>query len=203
MKKYFTFWAVFYILCLLFIFPTLTYFITGIPEYLDRTTVTSKFWFVSHIVSGILIFAIAPFQFSSTIRNRNLTRHRKMGKAFILLSMYCILTLFMSIIPKSLCESCKASQYLVTTLWLVFLVAAYLSIIQKRIALHQRLMISAFICAAYFVTVRIINLTSMGFFNYISKDESQAYFISDIAAWFVPLSIVWIYWITQNSKTAS
>jgi len=201
MKKYFTFWAVFYILCLLFIFPTLTYFITGIPEYLDRTTSTSKFWFISHIISGVLIFILAPFQFSSTFRNRNIKRHRNMGKAFILLSMYCILTLFISIIPKSLCESCKVSQYMVTTLWLVFIVAAYLSIIQKRIALHQRLMISAFICAAYFVTVRIINLTSMGFFNYISKDESQAYFISDIAAWLVPLSIVWIYWITQNSKT--
>jgi hypothetical protein len=61
-------------------------------------------------------------------------------------------------------------------------------------------MISAFICAAYFVIVRVIDKTSMNFFNYIAKDDSQAYFISDIATWVVPLFIIWSYWIIKNSK---
>src|SRR5690606_4829892 len=122
------------------------------------------------------------------------------GMIYILLSIYCILTLYVSILPNSSCKSCMISQYMVTTLWLAFIVTAYLSIIRKRILLHQRLMISAFICAAYFVTVRIIDNTSMGFFNFIAKNEPQAYFISDIVTWLVPLVIIWSYWMIQNRK---
>lgn len=200
MKKYFTFWLVFFLLFLLFLFPSITYLSSGFPEYLGRTTFISKFWFFTHIISGVLIFVIAPFQFSTSFRKRNVVQHRRIGMIYILLSIYCILTLYVSILPNSSCKSCMISQYMVTTLWLAFIVTAYLSIIRKRILLHQRLMISAFICAAYFVTVRIIDNTSMGFFNFIAKNEPQAYFISDIVTWLVPLVIIWSYWMIQNRK---
>lgn len=200
MKTYNIFWMLFFLLVLLFLIPIFGYFFNGMPEFLGRNTITDKSWFVGHIISGLLIFAMAPFQFSSTFRNKNYARHRKIGKLYILLSIFCILTLYVSIIPKSLCESCKMSQYMVTSLWLIFIITAYISVIQKRIVIHKRLMISAFICAAYFVTVRIISLTSMDFFNYIAKNESQAYFISDVAVWLVPLIIIWMYWSFQNSK---
>ncbi|MGF1554985.1 DUF2306 domain-containing protein [Paucihalobacter sp.] len=183
MKLYHSIWLIFFLLVLIFLIPTLGYFKSGIPEYLNRTTFLSRFWFVAHIISGLLVFALAPFQFSAAYKKRNYTQHRKLGKLYIFLSLLCILTLLVSILPKSLCESCKISQYMVTSLWLGFIIAAYVSIISKRIILHKRLMISAFICASYFVTVRIIALTSMGFFNYLTKNESQAYFISDLAVW--------------------
>ncbi|TPV32775.1 DUF2306 domain-containing protein [Paucihalobacter ruber] len=200
MKLYHSIWLIFFLLVLIFLIPTLGYFQSGIPEYLNRTSFLSRFWFVAHIISGLLVFALAPFQFSAAYRNRNYANHRRVGKFYIVLSLVCILTLFISIVPKGLCESCKISQYMVTTLWLIFIMAAYISIINKRITLHKRLMISAFICAAYFVTVRIISLTSMGFFNYLTKNESQAYFISDLAVWLVPLTIIWINWLFQNLK---
>lgn len=199
MKKYFIFWVSFFILFLLFVCPTTNYVSKGIPEYLGRTTRMGQFWLVSHIISGVIIYAIAPFQFSTAFRNKSLARHRLIGKIYILISIYCISTLFISIIPRSLCVSCQPSQYLATTMWLVFLIAAYISIIQKRILLHQQFMISAFICAAYFVVVRIIDNTAMGFFYYVAKNEPQAYLISDLSAWLIPLIIIWTYWRFQNS----
>ncbi len=202
MKKYVTFWILFFILFLLFVFPTTNYFSTGIPDFLQRTTTISKFWFISHIVSGIFLYIIAPFQFSTYVRRKYLPKHRLLGKIFIILSFYCICTLYLNIIPNGLCDSCRPSNYLVTTLWLLFIIAAYISIRQKKVILHQRLMISAFICAAYFVVVRVIDKTSMNFFKSISGNESQAYLISDIASWFIPLSIIWTYWIIQNAKTS-
>lgn len=201
MKKYLAFWMLFFILFLLFISPKIYYLITsGIPEYLKRTTFISQFWFVTHIISGTLVYAIAPFQFSTPLRKRYSTQHHTIGKLYIVLSIYCILTLYISIIPKGLCKSCQISHYLVTTIWLVFVCSAYLSITQRRILLHQRFMISAFICAAYFVIVRAIVNPSMSFFNYIARDEDEAYFISDIATWFVPLLIIWSYWLIKNIK---
>jgi hypothetical protein len=200
MKKYLAFWVLFFIFFLFFVFPTTNYFTIGIPEYFKRTTFISQFWFVTHIISGILVYAIAPFQFSTPLRQRYSAQHRTIEKLYILISSYCILTLYSSIIPNGLCKICQISQYMVTTPWLVFVGSAYFSIIQKRILLHQRFMISAFICAAYFVIVRVIDKTSMSIFNYIAKDESQAYFISDIAAWFIPLLMIWSYWIIQSSK---
>jgi hypothetical protein len=201
MKKYLAFWVLFFIFFLLFVVPKTYYLLTsGIPEYLKRTTFISQFWFVTHIISGILVYTIAPFQFSTLLRKRYVAQHRTIGKLYILLSVYCILTLYISIIPNGLCKSCQISHYMVTTIWLVFVCSAYLSIIQKRILLHQRFMISAFICAAYFVIVRAIVNPSMSFFNYIARDEDEAYFISDIATWFVPLLIIWSYWIIKNPK---
>ncbi len=200
MKKYLTFWILFLLIFLLFIFPSTAYLTDGIPESMNRTTFMEKFWFLSHILSGILIYLIAPFQFSTRMRSKYLVAHRITGRVFILLSLYCILSLFISIIPGSLCDSCRISQYLVTTLWFIFLSGAFVSIVQRKIILHQRLMISGFICAAYFVVVRLIDQTSMSFFNYISTDESQAYLISDIATWSVPLMLIWMYWFSQNSK---
>ena len=45
------------------------------------------------------------------------------------------------------------------------------------------MMISSFICAAYFVTVRVIDGYCMGVFYYLFPNKSTAYLASDVFVW--------------------
>lgn len=180
--------------------PKFRYFNDGIPDYMGKTAFIDRMWFILHIFSGIIVYITCLFQFQPSFRNRHLSLHRKLGKLFIISSLLCILSLYF-VIAKNLCISCRASQYMNTTLWLIFISLVFYYIRKRNVVLHQRFMVSSFICAAYFVTVRLIDSFAMGFFNNITKNESDAFLYSDIATWLVPLTIVWsFWWITDIKK---
>jgi uncharacterized membrane protein YozB (DUF420 family) len=104
-------------------------------------------------------------------------------------------------IPDGLCTPCKISHTMVTTLWLLFVVLAYYFIRLRKIVQHQRMMIRSFICAAYFVTVRVIDNYAMGAFNYLFPNESTALLVSDIFVWLIPLILFELYWRIKDSGT--
>ena len=62
------------------------------------------------------------------------------------------------------------------------------------------MMISSFICAAYFVTIRVIDAFAMGVFNSVFPNESTAFLASDIFVWLVPLLLFWMYWLIRDRK---
>jgi uncharacterized membrane protein YozB (DUF420 family) len=92
------------------------------------------------------------------------------------------------------------SQYIATTLWLIFIFFALYFVRKRKIILHRRLMISGFICAAYFVTVRVIDRFGMQIFKSFFYDEKTALLISDIFVWAVPLAACWLYWLMSDKK---
>ncbi|HNU87923.1 MAG TPA: DUF2306 domain-containing protein [Ferruginibacter sp.] len=159
---------------------------------MGKTAFNDRMWFVLHICAGVIVYTTGLFQFLPSFRNKHLSTHRKLGKVFIAASLFCILTLYF-IIPGNLCTSCRTSQYLDTTLWLIFISFAFYFIKKRKIKLHQRFMASSFICASYFVTVRLIDKFAMGFFNSVAKNEDDAFLYSDIAAWLVPLLVFWSF----------
>jgi uncharacterized membrane protein YozB (DUF420 family) len=187
------FWLTFFTCFLYFLIPKFKYFNDGIPEYLGKTAFVDRMWFILHIFSGIIVYITGVFQFLPSFRNRHLSPHRKLGKLFILASLLCILTLYF-VISGNLCTSCRTSQYMDVTLWLIFISLAFYFIKKRKIRLHQRFMVGSFICASYFVTVRLIDRFGMGFFYRITKNEDDAFLYSDIAAWLVPLITVWVFW---------
>jgi uncharacterized membrane protein YozB (DUF420 family) len=106
-------------------------------------------------------------------------------------------------IPDGMCAACHPSHYIVTSLWLLFIVLAWYFIRQRKIVQHQRMMIRSFVCAAYFVTIRVIDKFAMGVFNYLFPDESTAMLVSDIFVWFMPLLFFEIYWRIKDSRVRS
>lgn len=186
------FWLLFFTCFFYFLIPKFKYLSEGIPEYMGRTTFIDRMWFVLHICAGAIVYTTGLFQFLPVFRNKHLSVHRKLGKVFIVVSLLCILTLYF-IIPGNLCTSCRTSQYLDTTLWLIFISFAFYYIKKRKIKLHQRFMVSGFICASYFVTVRLVDRFAMGFFNRVTKNEDDAFFYSDLAAWLVPLLLFWLF----------
>ena len=175
------------------------YYAKGFPPYIGNTWLNNRLWFALHISAGLIVYVIGIIQFTSAIRNRYIKLHRMLGKIYIAASLVAIVTLaFM--IPDGLCNPCKISHTLVTSFWLLFVIAAYYLIRQRRIEWHRRMMISSFICAAYFVTVRVIDKYAMSFFNSITKTEDQALLVSDISVWAVPLIIFHIAWFVKDKK---
>ncbi|WP_291115519.1 DUF2306 domain-containing protein [Flavobacterium sp. UBA6135] len=184
----------FLFLFVVFLLPTVYYFVVGFPEFLVQKDFGYKLWFGLHIVSGTVVYVIAPFQLSASMKKGISKQHPLLGRVFLVASLVCILSLYLAVLPNSLCKSCIPSQYATTTLWLLFLVFGFYSIRKQKIIYHQRFMMSAFICAAYFVTVRVINLIFMGFFRWITPNEHWSLLVSDVSVWFVPLLIVWVIW---------
>lgn len=183
--------------------PTVWEYTTkGFPPYTGNTWLNNRLWFALHISAGLIVYALGIIQFTSAIRNGYIKLHRMLGKIYIAASLVAIVTLaFM--IPDGLCNPCKISHTIVTSLWLLFVIAAYYFIRRRKIEWHRRMMISSFICAAYFVTVRVIDKYAMPFFNSITVTEDQALLVSDIAVWALPLIVIWLYWLIKDKRVES
>jgi uncharacterized membrane protein len=193
------FWLLFFCLFLFFIIPTYRYFTEGFPAYLQKNSLPDQGIFALHIFCGIVVYLTGAIQFTPSIRNRNIALHRKIGKVYMAASLLCIATLY-TIISNGLCTSCRSSQYMVTTLWLLFVVLGYYFIRQRKIQLHRQMMISSFICASYFVTVRIVDRFAMGFFRASFDVESTQFLVSDISVWLVPLMVFHLYSFIASTK---
>lgn len=193
------FWLTFFGYFLYRYIPNIPEYTTGFPPYAGKTWLSNRLWFALHITSGLFVYAIGIVQFTSAIRNRYIKLHRLLGKVYIICSLISIITLaFM--IPNGLCPPCRISQTIVTSFWFLFVVLAYYFIRQRKIEWHRRMMISGFICAAYFVTVRVVDKFAMPFFNSITKTEDQALLVSDIAVWLLPLISFWSYWLMKDKR---
>ncbi len=197
------FWLAFFGFFFLMTIPKFIDFLKhGFPEYMGTSWMDRHLLFLLHMSLGTIVYISGLIQFTPYIRNNYTPFHRKLGKVYILASLACITTLYI-MIPDGLCAPCRLSNYMVTSLWLIFVLLAYHFIRQRRILLHQWLMISSYICAAYFVTVRIIDRYAMGIFRYLFPDESSALLASDISVWFIPLVIFWLYWLIKDKRTGS
>ncbi len=194
------FWLVFFGFFFLMAVPKFIDFVKhGFPEYMGDTLMQKQLWFFLHINFGTIVYITGLIQFTPYIRNNYTKFHRKLGKVYILASLICIITLFI-IVPGGLCVPCRPSNYIVTCLWLTFVLSGYFFIRQGRVIAHQRMMVSGYICAAYFVTVRIIDQFAMSFFHSITKTENQALLVSDMAVWAVPLAVFWLFWKISDIK---
>ncbi len=199
MKKALTilFWVLFLGFFAFRIIPNYRYLTEGMPAYMGRDTFFEQAVLLLHIGSGTIVYITAVFQFIPAFRNSHISLHRKLGKLYIVASLISILSLYL-VLQGGLCEACRPSQYMVTSLWLLFVVAAYVAIRRRKIKLHQRLMISGFICAAYFVSIRVVDMLAMDLFRAVFGDGGASYLASDIFVWAVPLIIAWTYWLVQD-----
>lgn len=193
------FWLTFFGFLLYKVIPKYKYLTDNTLEHWGNKTTFDNSVFTIHIFAGIIVYCTAIMQFTPSIRNKYISFHRKTGKLYILSSLLCITTLYV-MLPRTDCTACMPSQFTVTSLWLLFIILAFYFIKQRKIVLHQRMMICSFICAAYFVTVRVIDDFAMGIFNALFSNESAALLASDVFVWLVPLLLFWMYWMTKDKK---
>ncbi len=191
-------WLLFFGFFILFTIPRfISYAQTGLPDYMGATLMQNQIRFIIHALSGTIVYITAVIQLTPYFRNKHISLHRKSGKVYIISSLICIATLAL-ILPEGSCVPCRASQYIVTGLWFIFILTGYYFIRVRNFEWHRRFMISSFICAAYFVTVRVIDLFAMRYFTALFKNEGTALLVSDVFVWAFPLSIFWVYLLLIN-----
>ncbi|MEO5946262.1 MAG: DUF2306 domain-containing protein [Chitinophagaceae bacterium] len=191
------FWFAFFGFFLYKLVPKYKYLTSGTYKHWGSNTIIDNSIFALHIFAGIIVYSTAILQFTPAIRNNYISFHRKTGKLYILSSLFCITMLYI-MIPRTWCIACRPSQLTVTSLWLLFIMLAYYFIKKRKIVLHQRMMISSFICAGYFVTVRVIDAYGMNIFYYLFPNKSTAFLASDIFVWLVPLLLFNLYWLMKD-----
>jgi uncharacterized membrane protein YozB (DUF420 family) len=194
-------WILFFGIFLFFIIPKAAFFSEGFPPYIGFENNFQRTAFVVHIIAGIIAYMAGIIQFTPAIRNRYISFHRKIGKLYILASLVCVLGLYI-LLPVFSADFfwMKISHYGNGTLWILFVILAYVFIRRKNITLHRRCMISSFICATYFVVIRIVDHLAMPFFRSITSNEAGAMAVSDFSVWLIPLSFVWLYWFISDRR---
>lgn len=194
-------WFFFFGLFLFFIIPKAAFFSEGFPPYIQFENNFQRAAFAFHILAGIIVYITGIIQFTPSIRNRYISFHRKIGKVYILASVVCVFGLYI-LLPVFSANIfwMEVSHYGNGSLWLLFVTLAYIFIRRRNITMHRRCMISSFICATYFVVIRIVDQVAMPFFRAITTDEAGAMAVSDFSVWVVPLSIVWLYWFIADGK---
>lgn len=185
--------TIFFGFFLLMIIPKYRFVTDGFPDYLEFKNNFHKFTFVVHILAGIVVYISGIVQFIPAIRNQYPTIHWQAGRVYIVASMICVFGLYfiITLIPV---WGLSIAQFINGTLWIIFVMLAYYHIRKRNIIAHRRFMISSFICASYFVTIRLVDKVFMPLFRWLTNTEEEALTLSDLSVFVIPLIIVWMYW---------
>lgn len=170
----------------------LKYAAGNFPTNFGDTLLTNQIWFVAHMLCGIAVLFLGPLQFLPAVRERFVRYHRVAGKIYIVASFISIAALLINIIPDGECTACRPSNYVVTVLWLLSVVAAWMSIRVYDTETHRAFMIRGYIFAAYFILVRTYGDAMMRFLPGEPGDAGQ-WANSDWLTWMIPLILLEIY----------
>lgn len=145
-----------------------------------------------HIAGGSLVLLLGPFQFIAPIRNRFRRYHRVAGYTFVTGTVMAFIG-FWAVQPTNP-DTFFLSQATAISLWMLAMGAAVIAARRKRFLTHQHNMTRAFVIAAYFVVVRLMDRFGMDTLTPFASDENARLAHSDWITWVVPLVAVEVYY---------
>lgn len=151
---------------------------------------------VVHMIGGVAVLAVAPFQFLAPVRNRWRRLHRVMGYVFLGGSAVAIGG-YLALMPGMAGDIIWLSQFTAIVLWALAAITAYVSIRKGRVLAHRHNMARAFALAAYFVIVRMIDRFGMEALRPFASGDEARFVHSDWLAWVVPLVLVEIWFARE------
>jgi len=168
------------------------FFIASDAPNATRHPAAKQWAYWLHIVGGTVVLAVAPFQYIAPIRNRFRRYHRLAGYAFLAGTALAFIG-YIGIQPTEI-DLIFASQATAISLWVVAAFAAWAAARRKRFLTHRHNMTRAFVLAAYFVGVRLVDRYLMGAMSWFSSSREAQYIHSDWLAWVIPLVLVEAYY---------
>jgi uncharacterized membrane protein len=140
----------------------------GTPEYaraeaeVVRTAnnYTAHPWYVAmHLVPGLLIFLLAPLQFSQRIRTRHIRFHRWSGRTILIASIAIVISAFYFGVVRSAIHPSERAIIAIIIAGFVFAASrAYLAIRRRDVARHREWMIRTYAFLIGIGTVRVVAL---------------------------------------------
>ncbi|MDA1371349.1 MAG: DUF2306 domain-containing protein [Proteobacteria bacterium] len=157
-----------------------------------------------HVIPGAVYLALAPFQFSSTIRDRNRSYHRWAGR---LLSSIALVAgagaLFLGVIIPF---SGLAEQIVTGFFGTVFLIATVKGFTCARagnFTTHREWMMRAFAIALSIATMRLIFVPTLIIIGNPTREEAEFYSITSFTIAFILHSGFAEYWIRRTRTKSS
>ena len=183
------------------LYPFIYFFVDrkfGLLQSKTETLLSDIFWnaaFYTHIILGGVALLVGWIQFNDKFRTARLNWHRQIGKIYVSTALISAVT--------GICIALYATGGMIASLGFVGLGATwffstskgYISIKNKNIAVHQKMMIYSYAACLAAVTLRIyLPLLIM-----IFGDFTKAYLLVAWLCW-VPNMLV-AYMITRKLKT--
>ena len=156
------------------------------------------FWVFPHIVLGIFATIIGPFQFMSKIRNKYLKTHRQLGRVYIVSTILSGISGMYMAATSGVNLPFAVGLFVLGFAWSVSAIMAFVSIKNKKIALHKDWMIRSYVLTLAFVSFRFVEDILMAL--KIGSPEEVLVLMS-WACWAIPLFIAEI--CIQGSKIKS
>ena len=154
-----------------------------------------------HVIPGAIYLALAPFQFSATLRKRSLNTHRFAGRVLSAIGLVVGATaLFLGlIVPYS-----GVSEQLVIgffgVLFLFSIVRGFLYIRSKEIALHREWMMRAFAIGLSIATMRLSFIPALIIVGNPTRQETEMLSIIAFTIAFVLHCSIAEIWIRTTRK---
>lgn len=146
-----------------------------------------KVAFFSHVYSSIIIIILGLTQFSKTVQNKFTILHKLSGKAYIIL-------ILLIASPSGLIMSFHANGGLLSQisfsvlsiLWFVFTLKAYLSIKKRKYLEHRNFMIRSYALTLSAISLRLFKY---GIISVFELPPMDTYKIVSILGWTINLLI--------------
>jgi uncharacterized membrane protein len=180
-------WSAFGLMLLsVFVFYDLPLFRPTNPHH--ARMVAARFILVPHALTAITTMVLGAIQFSSRLRRRNMSRHRLLGKVYVVSVLIAAPTAAMLAFrgPGHL-PFAGAVQ---ATAWVICTLAAFLAARNRQIIQHKQWMVRSYgVGCTIFAFTRITN--PIAYFQWITPDDLTAeIFLFMILALLIP-EIVW------------
>ena len=148
----------------------------------------------AHILPGVVYLALAPFQLWRGFRNRNIGRHRRIGRVALAAGLTSGVFALLFGFFQSFGGTVQASASVVFGVWfLTSLLLAYRAVRRGDITTHRRWMIRAFAVGVAVGTIRIWIGLFEGFGMFETRDAfGVAFWIS--FALHAAVAELWLYW---------
>jgi len=192
-------WILFVVLALLVgLYPAIYFLVDrqfGLLSSKSNELLANIFWnsaFYTHIILGGIALLIGWSQFSSKIRTRNTSLHRRLGKTYVIaVILSAVAAIYIGFFASGGIVSALGFICL-GIVWLSITTVAYLSIRKGQILKHQKMMTYSYAACFAAVTLRIWLPLLISYFG----DFITAYRIVAWLCW-VPNLIV-AYFITRR-----
>jgi uncharacterized membrane protein len=157
--------------------------------------------FYLHVISGMLVILIGPFQFLPKLRAKNLQIHKKLGKiyAYGILGIAAPTGLIMAFYAEGGLYSTMAFL-MMSGLWFYTTIMAIVTVKKKKIIEHKKWMYRSYALSFAAVTLRIlVPLMSL----YTNSSETYVIISTAWLSWIINLIVVEaliFYTITKKTK---
>lgn len=172
--------SIYYLIMRAFPFLIVTKDIYG-PYYFPRAV-----WIWPHVLGGIIVMVLGPFQFIPIIQTKYPRSHRMMGYIFLMGVLVSSLTLVFLITTSSSSLVIDVGLGLGGFVWLVTAYLAYIAIKNRKIEQHKEWMIRCYMITLAFVLFRFV----IDILSYLEvTNEPDIVSLASWISWTVPLFV--------------